>query len=301
VQEQATDQDYLALRKRLAEKISAAGYPYPIDEHLAGLRKRLLEIREAFVWAPGSVLVEDPARASGDDGEKVITEALLTRIRQTKREVLIESPYFILLDRGLEGLRQLTARGINVRVLTNSAATNDVIAAHAGYAHTRKDMLNAGVELYELRPDSNMEREWSIAAGRSQAALHAKALVFDRESAFIGSFNLDPRSRFINTEIGVMIESPEIARQLGEFMDDGVSPDSAFHVTLDEGGNLVWTTEANGKKVEASMDPETSAWQRFVINIIGLWVKSFHGVPDARPDPPDRWWLLPGVKHRLHI
>jgi cardiolipin synthase C len=103
------------------------------------------------------------------------------------------------------GLRQLQARGAKVRVLTNSAASNDVIAAHAGYVNTRKKLLNAGVELYELRPDSNIERDWSVVAGKSRAALHAKALVFDRKSVFIDSFNLNPRSTALNTEIGVMI------------------------------------------------------------------------------------------------
>ena len=153
----------------------------------------MVEIRDEFVWAPGRVLVEDPG--AGEHGRRrpdVITEAILQRIGETKRELLIESPYFILLDRGIEEVRALTARGVKVRILTNSAATNDVMAAHAGYANTRKDLLDAGAELYELRPDSNMKREWSGLAGKSRAALHAKALVFDRETVFIGSFNLDP-------------------------------------------------------------------------------------------------------------
>ncbi len=271
VAEQATEQDFLAGKERLSAKIAATGYPYPIDEHLAGLRARLVQIRDEFIWAPGRVLAEDPARVSTDDGGKIIiTEALLQRIGETERELLIKSPYFILLARGIQEVRQLTARGVKVRVLTNSAATNDVMAAHAGYANTRKELINAGVELYELRPDTDMKREWSVLAGKSRAALHAKALVFDRESVFIGSFNLDPRSRFINTEVGVMIDSPTIAGQVGEFIDEGVSPGSAFHVTLDQDDDLVWATESNGTNVEFDTDPETSMWQRFVIDMTGL-------------------------------
>lgn len=270
VEEIATQRHLLVLRKRLAEKISNAGYPYPVDEQIAEHRAHIIEIRDHFVWAPGRVLVEDPARVNSDDGGKVITDALLQRISETERELLIESPYFILLDRGIKEMRNLTSRNVRVRVLTNSAATNDVMAAHAGYASTRGDLLNAGVELYELRPDSNMKRHWSIAAGKSRAALHAKALVFDRKSVFIGSFNLDPRSRFINTEIGVMIDSPEIAGQLGAFMDEGVSPGSAYHVILDEDGDPVWTAEVNGTTVEFDADPETSRWQRFMIDVVGL-------------------------------
>ena len=113
-------------------------------------------------------------------------------------------------------------------------------------------------------------KKWSALAGKSRAALHAKALVFDRESVFIGSFNLDPRSRFINTEVGVMIDSPTIAGQVGEFIDEGVSPGSAFHVTLDQDDDLVWATETNGTNVEFDTDPETSVWQRFVIDMTGL-------------------------------
>jgi cardiolipin synthase C len=270
VAERATEHDYHALRKQMTERISAAGYPYPVDERIDDLRANIVAIRDAFVWAPGRVLADDPARVGTDDDPNVIIEAILQRIGETKRELLIESAYFILLDRGIEEVRELTSRGVTVRILTNSAATNDVVAAQAGYANTREDLLNAGAELYELRPDSNMKRELAMVAGKSRAALHSKAMVFDRESAFIGSFNLDPRSRFINTEIGVMIDSPEIARQLAEFMDEGVAPGSAYHVTLNDDGELAWTAETNGTKAEFDTDPETSGWQRFVIDVVGL-------------------------------
>ena len=270
VNERATEEDYLALRKQMIERISTAGYPYPVDERIADLRANIVEIRDAFIWAPGRVLADDPARVGNDDDPNVIIEAILQRIGETKRELLIESAYFILLDHGIEEVRELTSRGVTVRILTNSAATNDVVAAQAGYANTREDLLNAGAELYELRPDSNAKRELAVVAGKSRAALHSKAMVFDRESAFIGSFNLDPRSRFINTEIGIMIDSPEIARQLGEFMDAGVAPGSAYRVTLSDDGGLVWTAETNGTKADFDTDPETSGWQRFVIDVVGL-------------------------------
>ena len=165
----ATEQDFLALKKRMAERISTAGYPYPVDERVADLRAHLLEIRDAFIWAPGRVLADDPARVGTDDDANVITEAILRRINETERELLIESAYFILLDRGIQEVKEITSRGVTVRILTNSAATNDVVAAHAGYANTREDLLNAGAELYELRPDANFKRELALVAGRSRA------------------------------------------------------------------------------------------------------------------------------------
>ena len=267
VKELATEKDLQDLRKRLQEKLAATGYPYPIDEHLAGLRDRLVQIRDNFIWAPGKVLVEQPSRVDAN-ADNIIASALRERISEVEREVLIESPYFVLGDANIERVRQLTARGVKVRVLTNSAASHDVLPALAGYVYTRKKLLKAGIELYELRPDSNMKRDWSVLA--SKAALHAKSLVFDRKSVFIGSFNLDPRSTALNTEIGVMIDSPEVAGQVGELMDEGVAPGAAFHVTLDANDNLVWSTENNEGKVEYYTDPETNLFYRFMVDLIGM-------------------------------
>jgi cardiolipin synthase C len=269
VEEQATEQDLRDLRKRLQEKLAATGYPYPIDEQLAGLRARLLQIRDNFIWAPGKVFVEQPSRVD-KNADNVIALALRERASQVERELLIESPYFVLGDATIERVRQLTARGVKVRVLTNSAASHDVLPALAGYVYTRKKLIKAGIELYELRPDTNMHRDWSVLASKSQTALHAKSLVFDRKSVFIGSFNLDPRSTALNTEIGVMIDSPEVAGQVGELMDEGVAPGSAFHVTLDANDNLVWSTENNEGKVEYYTDPETNLFYRFMVDLIGL-------------------------------
>jgi putative cardiolipin synthase len=270
VDQRATAQDFQAMQTRLNERVAAAGYPYPIEERIAELRARIVEIRDGFIWGKGRVLADDPARVSGDDGGQVLKHAVLEQLTDAKQEVLIESPYFILLESGMAQVRALVARGIKVRVLTNSTATNDVLPAQAGYANTRKALLEAGVELYELRPDSNMKREWSMVAGRSRASLHAKALVIDRKTVFIGSFNIDPRSNVINTEIGVLIESPEVARQLSDFMDDGVKPGSAFRLTLDPDGDLLWTAETNGKKLQFDTEPETTLWHRVLLDLVGL-------------------------------
>jgi putative cardiolipin synthase len=94
--------------------------------------------------------------------------------------------------------------------------------------------------------------------------------VFDRKSVFIGSFNLDPRSSTLNTEIGLMIDSPEIAARVADIMDEGVSAGSAFHVTLDNGDGLLWSTENNGENIQYRKDPETNVWQRFLFGFVGL-------------------------------
>ena len=269
VRKPPSEEEHEAFTKQLEERISASGYPYPIYENVDELRARLVQIRDNFIWGPGHVLVELPSRVNTPVDTGVISKGLSQRVSEVEREILIESPYFILSDRIIERVGQLTARGIKVRAMTNSAAGSDVISAQAGYANTRVKLLKAGAELYELRPDTNMEKRWSVLSG-SRAAMHNKFIVFDRKSVWIGSFNLDPRSSTLNTEIGVMIDSPEIANQAAKIMDEGVLPGSAYHVTLDENDRLVWTAENDGKKVQYDTDPETGAWHRFVLGFIGI-------------------------------
>ena len=269
LKETPTEQDWNAKLKQFEESVSAAGYPYPIYQNMDELRARLVQIRDNFIWASGHVLVELPDRVETIAEIGVIHQALSQRISEVEREVLIESPYFVLPAPNIEGVRKLTARGVKVRALTNSAASSDVIAAHAGYENTREKLLKAGLELYELRPDTDMERRWSLLAGKSRAALHAKSIVFDRKSVFIGSFNLDPRSSTLNTEVGVMIDSPEIASQVAKIMDEAVLPGSAYHVTLDKDDRLVWTAENSGEKVQYDKDPGTNVWERLLFDLIG--------------------------------
>ena len=115
-----------------------------------------------------------------------------------------------------------------------------------------------------------MTRRWSTLAEKSTAALHARGMVFDREWVWIGSFNLDPRSIGINTEVGVMIDSPEIATKVAAFMESAMAPGSAYHVTLDEKGNLLWTTEIDGKEVRYHRDPAIGPWRRLEIGTLRL-------------------------------
>ena len=136
----------------------------------------------------------------------------------------MEAAYFIIRERGVETSRRLKERGVKVRVLTNSLAANDVLAAHAGYSKTRRELIENGVEVYELRPDAGTVKQRNDSTD-SKTGLHAKALVFDRESVFIGSYNLDPRSANINTEAGLYVESPELAEQVAAFMEEGGQPE----------------------------------------------------------------------------
>ena len=185
-----------------------------------------------------------------------------------QESLIIESAYFVIGDRGVAGAKGLVDKGVRVRVLTNSLVSNDVLAAHAGHAKYRKQLLEAGVEVYELRADSGViQKNWS---GDSKAGLHTKALVFDNESLFIGSYNLDPRSANINTEAGLYVESPELAAQLLAYMDGGVMPENSYRLMLDEDGDLVWVTEDDGVETRFDKDPMSTFGQRFMSGFIGI-------------------------------
>ena len=155
--------DLDAIRVRLDKEIAAADYPYPIDQDLDELAARSAELRDDLVWAHGRIIADDPATvARGEDSDDVV-EFIRWRVAQLKEELLIESPYFVLPAGAQATVKALHERGVRVRVLTNSLASNDVLPAHSGYAKTRKRLLENGMELYELRPDTDAFRPgWSL-------------------------------------------------------------------------------------------------------------------------------------------
>jgi putative cardiolipin synthase len=253
---------------RLREAIAAADYPYPIDQDLDELGARSAELRDNLVWAHGRIIADDPESiARGKESDDVI-EFIRGRIARLKEKLLVESPYFVLPAGAQATVKALHERNVRVRVLTNSLASNDMLPAHSGYAKTRRRLLENGMELYELRPDTDAFRPgWSLLSGRSPAALHTKAMAFDGEAVFIGSFNLDPRSAVINTEAGLYIESPELAKKLTAYMATGVVPANSYRVLLDPNDRIVWETVRDGKTVRYQNEPETGFRRRFVANL----------------------------------
>ncbi len=265
----ATQADLQQARTTLRERIAADNYPYPIDQDIAELKTMLKHEIDKFVWAPGHIVWADPAEIAAIGRTTRMPELLYRRVGRLDTELLIESPYFVPRDRAIERLKELHDQGVRVRVLTNSLASNDVLAAHGGYADRRKQVLRSGVELYELRADAGVIKKRIVFFGAT-AALHAKVLVFDRKDVFIGSLNLDPRSSDINTEAGLYVESPELAAQVIAWMDEGVLPENSYRVLLDEDGTLSWVTKDDGKELVYRHDPESTAWQRFTSGFIGL-------------------------------
>ena len=263
--------DLNGILARLREAIAAVDYPYPIEQDLEELAATSVELRDNLVWAHGRIIADDPeAVARGKDSDDVI-EFIRGRIAGLKHELLVELPYFVLPAGAQATVKALHERDVRVRVLTNSLASNDMLPAHSGYAKTRRRLLENGMELYELRPDTDAFRPgWSLLSGRSPAALHTKAMIFDGEAVFIGSFNLDPRSAVINTEAGLYIESPELAKKLTVYMATGVVPANSYRVLLDPDGKIVWETVRDGNRVRYQDEPETGFRRRFLADLLKL-------------------------------
>jgi len=266
----ATGADLRAAVKTLRERIIKEPYPYPLNQDVAGVKSQLTAVFDHFIWAPGHMLSDNPDEIKKSGRTTTLTEVFRRRIGRLNREVLIEAPYFVLRDRGVAGAKRLRDRGVRIRVLTNSLASNDVLAAHAGHAEHREALIAAGVELYELRSEPAVKKRIFYLSGSARSTLHCKAYVFDRKDVFIGSFNFDPRSGDINTEAGLYIESPELAAQVIAYMDTGVLPENSYRVLLDADGDLYWVTETNGKTERYDHDPNSTAWQRAKVRFIRM-------------------------------
>jgi putative cardiolipin synthase len=238
-------------------------------------------------WCRAETLYDDPAKVT--ESPKNRRTHLLPRLGRiteaTQHELLLVSPYFVPGKAGLEYFRGLRSRGVQVTVLTNSLAATDVSAVHAGYSRYRRPLLEAGVAMYEVKPtarraDEEAEREGGPGSGlrgSSRASLHAKVFTFDRKAVFVGSLNLDPRSAALNTEIGLVFESPELATLVAEEFIAAFSR-SAYHLELVSGDprssdsrkKLEWVEREDDGEVRYDAEPQVGAWRR-----LGVWFMSW--------------------------
>ena len=224
----------------------------------------LKEERAAYFPADSYVVTDDPEKLLNkvSDEYKVLVTEVATLVDEAVSEVLVITPYFIPGKGGVEFWRHITSKGVRVVIVTNSLASNNHTPVHSGYARYRHDMVDAGVELYEIRVDSSKVPEGSDEQGYDKVTLHTKAIAIDRSQLVIGSLNLDPRSIDINTEMGVVIENKELTGGMLEKFYANL-PEFTYRVTENEKGSLRWTTYIDGQAVVEKREPQTSAWLRF--------------------------------------
>ncbi|WP_426197569.1 phospholipase D family protein [Massilia sp. DWR3-1-1] len=233
---------------------------------IADLRAR----RVPFEWATTRLVSDSPAKGLGKAAAHTrIMPQMRELIGTPTRQFALVSPYFVPGADGAAAFADLARKGVDVRVLTNSLGATDVAAVHAGYAKRRKALLEGGVHLYELR------RTWSEQAerrsgpfGSSASSLHAKTFAVDGDQLFIGSFNFDPRSNLLNTEMGFIIDSPKLAQQLSSGMATGL-PDRAYEVQLSKEGKLIWLEHKDGALLRHTEEPEASFWRKLQVSVLG--------------------------------
>lgn len=259
--------DLPALRARL-ERTATTGLAEPYIHRVAEESRQWSASGMGLLrWTHEATVASDPpekAMGGGQDGW--LMTAIRPVLASAKRQLLIVSPYFIPGEAGTRQLTTLVENGVAVTVLTNSLAATDVAAVHGAYVRYRKPLLESGIDIYELKPDD--DRTDLSLFGSKGASLHTKAFVADASSGFVGSFNFDPRSASLNTEMGVLFRQEDLAREVVSVIEAQISPRCSFKLRL-KNDQLTWTDTAANQLRELNHEPQASLRRRLVAKLIG--------------------------------
>ena len=261
------------------QKLASSDYVrlLPKSDQLADL----MSGKVPLVWARATLAYDSPDKASTVNGERpgnLMWSRVAMAAETVKTELVIVSPYLVPAISEMDLIRQLRERGVRVRILTNSLASTDVPIVHSGYRRYRIPLLEMGVEICEVRPQPGepKSKHGLIKSGSSGAfALHAKVFVFDRERAFVGSMNFDQRSLRINTELGLIIDSPQIARDIAARFEAITQPANSYKLVLVAAGaaggqTIRWLSADGGKPVSHDMEPDVDPIKRGWIEALSL-------------------------------
>ena len=270
-----TEESIAAGRGKLFDRVSgdrSSDYLEALRE--SDLARRIRSNNVEMIWGNARVIYDHPEKILADQDEEIyhLAPDLREYFRKVKDELIIISPYFVPGKPGAALLEDLEARGVRVRIVTNSLAATDVAVVHAGYMRYRKRLLRAGVEIHEADKDARATlRGSSGLRGSSKASLHTKSFIFDRKHVFIGSLNLDPRSIRENTEIGLILDSTDAAREMIDWFER-YTQNAAFKLSLvkDERGydQLRWDRLVDGVPKTWKTEPHASFWLRAVIGLM---------------------------------
>lgn len=256
------------------ERATLAAQAHQARRYLAGLAnceifKALADDTLPMRWSTVTMVSDDP-----DKGRRELAsqELMVYRLKQVMgnpvRRLDLVSPYFVPTGAGVSLFAAMVRQGVQVRVLTNALEATDVAAVHAGYARRRRALLKAGVILYEMRRQhDDVRRRNAGPFGSSGSSLHAKTFALDDRQVFVGSFNFDPRSARLNTEMGFVIDDAVLAQAVDRAFDEEV-PDSAYAVTLDDAGRLCWRKQKDGQEIRHYHEPGTGWFKRLGIAVL---------------------------------
>ena len=255
--------------------VSPAGQPTTIAALPDTINLQLL----TWTWAASTMLVDKPSKIAEDAdateaSNDTAVDGLLSLMARAKTDLLVVSPYFVPGPEMMKQFADIRRRGVRVRVLTNSLASNDAVAAHAGYARYREGLIAMGVEIYEMR----VEQRGSVfslgsssgsaggSRGASRASLHAKAVVVDASLLVVGSMNLDLRSKLQNSEVAVVIRSRKLASEATALIEPGMTH-GAYRVELKD-GRLIWRAPQGSGLPDTTSEPDASASLKLLVRMI---------------------------------
>ncbi len=248
--------DQLGTNEKSDNQSSLSAYKSAIED--SSIDTDLLNKRIPFRWTDMQFLSDDVGKLTKSvPADTNLVQQLRTLLGRPDKELTIISSYFVPTKDGVDTLVELADSGIDIKILTNSFDATDVTAVHSGYSQWRPKLLKSGIKIYELKSTASEEdRENKLWKARSQSStsLHAKTFAIDDHQVFIGSYNVDPRSANINTEMGVIINDDELARQLHEALSDDLLS-QAYEVKLTDDNHLQWHTMENGEKKVYEAEP----------------------------------------------
>jgi len=259
----------------LAAAAAEVGQSAEAEEYRAALAESplmrdLLANRLPFDWSTVQMVSDDPAKGLGlASSDQLLWTRLKAATTPPRLSFRLVSPYFVPGEQGTADLAAMARRGVKVQILTNSLESTDVVPVHAGYAKRRKDLLEAGVVLYEAKRESSEPKQGrgGGSKGVSGSSLHAKTFALDDKLLFVGSFNFDPRSAKLNTEMGFVIDSPELAERIAQGFETAV-PERAYQVRLASDGSLEWVERVDGKEVVHKDEPGATPMKKMGVSIL---------------------------------
>ena len=227
-----------------------ANFAPEVRTALAEIDQQSLSLAKELVWADIRFISDTPGKNSGEQGLAgggATTSALTTLLTGARERITIQSPYLVMPEGGLDLFRDLVRRGVEVRIVTNSLASTDNLQAFSGYHKQRQEIIDSGIQLHEFKPDaavarSLMQRSVPLPRQVPVFAIHAKSLVVDGRQAYIGTFNFDPRSANLNTEVGVIIDHRGVASQVEQAILRDMQPENSWRPALEdpEAGVELW-------------------------------------------------------------
>ncbi len=275
-------QDHDRIRRH-ARAFAGSNYARALARETTG--RRLLNGSLRLIWADYKVFYDPPQKVSGlkKKNARFMESIIIDYMERAQTEVRVISPYFVPQRFGMRWIKQLRRRGVKLALVTNSYASNDTRVVHGGYKRYRRKLLKLGVELYELKPTAFKQERKKVPWHKRlpKSTLHIKAVVIDRKYTFVSSVNLSPRSRYMNTEIAILIHGQEMADSMRRLFDRYANLQNSFRVRLvkidkgpgaEHGGErrLVWITRSKGRIVRFEQEPYVWLFQHLGVSFINL-------------------------------